>query len=486
MAKTGRFVIATASRLISARLLYQLLYAVAIIQVSNYLISEPELLDTFDVATSIVSILMMVSSMGLGMVVMRHGAQKEVSQFGRYFGTALGIETVVSVMLYAVALTVYGSAYGFTPLFWLLAILGLSQAALQYRVVLRAVYRSLYASEKITYIEIIDGALKLAGVWWIVHNIESIEYGVYAIASWFSLTTIVFIGIYGLNTLRYVKPSFKSSLVSPMMREGSWFAVQAIVMTVYFEIDKLMLQLFQSTGWYEIPDGDIGRYSAAARLIVFLLLFHRIGSQVISPYLYANFEKNMDRFRKIVRLSTKYQGTLGIGMGVGLWLLGPDIIALIYREELAAAGQALRWFGLFIIVRFVGVTSTQVFATTKQQPTRTKFIVAGVLFNIALDAVLIPMYGFMGGVYATVVTETGFQVLFYIMSRRSIHTKVGQELLQLLPAVGAAIAMTALIWLLQGALPTVALVALGAMAYGCGLVVLGFIRQEDIRLLKAA
>ena len=85
---------------------------------------------------------------------------------------------------------------------------------------------------------------------------------------------------------------------------------------------------------------------------------------------------------------------LGIGMGVGLFVLADQIIHLIYKPGLWGAIPALQLFGVFVVIRFIGITSSQIFATTERQPLRTKLEFGSVLINIVLDIFLIPLYGF--------------------------------------------------------------------------------------------
>lgn len=481
---TARYVVGTISRLMTARLLYRGLFAGSVILVSNYLITDPALLDIFDVASASVSVMMIMSEVGMSMVLMRSGTQQTTEKFQRYYGTALWVETVTWITLLLSTLGVYALANGLTTMFWMLLVLGIGQAAIQYRVVFRSIYRSLYKKEWITFIEVIDGALKLLGVYLIIQWVPDVRLGVYYIAGLFSLTTIMFVAIYGFSTIKLVRPKLDLSLLPSMFHEGIWFSLQALVMTIYFEIDKLMLRLFQTTGWADIPAGDIGRYSAAARIVIFLLIFHRLILQVITPYLYANYEKNMDRYRQVVNISTRYLGALGIGMGIGLIMVGDQIIQLLYKPDLWSAIPALQWFGVVVAVRFIGITSSQVFATSHQQPLRTKLEFLSILLNIGLNIWLIPIYGFMGCVYATVITEAVLQIGFFILSRRSIQAGVWKPLIDLLPAFGAGIVLALAINILKQYVPIGLTISAGVIVYLLMLYVFRFIRSEDMSLFQ--
>lgn len=480
----ARYVMATLSRLMSARLLYRLFYGVSVILISNYLIEDPVLLDIFEVATAAASIVMIISEVGMSMVVMRSGAQHVQEKLQKYYGTALFIETCAWIVLQILVSGIYALSNGFTSMFWLLCILGIGQAFVQYRVVFRSIYRSLYTKEWITFVEVIDGISKLIGTYIIIKYVSNLTIGIYSISLWFTFTTFVFVGIYGLVSMRHVKPKIDSALIKPMLTEGIWFSVQALVMTVYFEIDKLMLRLFQITGWADIPDGDIGRYTAAARLILFILIFHRIGLQVLTPYLYKHYENNMERYRQIVHISTHYLGALGIAMGIGLFVLADEIIHLLYKPQLWNSATALKVFAVFLAIRFIGITSSQIFATTKHQPLRTKLELASVIVNIILNCIFIPRYGFLGGAISTLITETLFQIVMYIISRRIIEDGLVYSIARLLPALLAGLAMGTTIFYLKQWVYFLVTIPIGAIIFTVLLIVFKFFNKQDLALLK--
>lgn len=480
----GRYVLATLSRLVTSRLIYRVCVAVSVILGSRFLIDDPALADTFDVASAATSILMIGSEVGMSMVLMRSGATEDKAKLERAYGTALFIESTAWFILLGICGLGYALGNGLTPMFWLLLLLGINHAFIQYRVPIRSIYRSLYHKERITYIEILDGASKLLGVWLITQLISDRLIGAYAIALLYAVTTVLFIVIYAGFSFRLVWPKFDRTLLSPMLHEGVWFGLQGVIMTVYFEIDKLMMRLFQVTGWVEMADGDIARYGAAARIVIFFLIFHRIGLQVITPYLYAAYTTNIERYKRIVRFSTRYMSAMGIGLGIGIITLAPEIVRIIYGGKFSGIEPALQLFGVFFVIRFIGITSSQIFATTGNQPKRTKQEGVGLVLNIVLDCVFIPFFGYMGGAIATVLTEVTMQSIFFVMTRHLIHDGIFSSLAQIAPALLAGVLMGAGVWYTKTALPVWLTPILGALVYAVLLYLFRFFTPADLKLLN--
>lgn len=480
----GRYVLRIVAQLITSRLIYRVCIGIAVIIGTNYLIAEPDLLDMFDVASSITSIIFVASEIGMSMVLMRSAAQYSHEQLQRYYGTALAIETTAWLLFLGLVNTIYALLNGFTTMFWLLLILGIGQAVIQYRVVFRSIYRSTHHRELITFVEVIDGLSKIIGMWLITHYIPDRTVGVYWMSSMFTITTIFFISIYGLYSFKLVAPRFDKTLMRVMVKEGFWFSAQTLIMTIYFEIDKLIMRLFQITGWANIEPGDIGRYGAASRIIIFFLIFHRIGLQVITPYLYGSYNKDMSRYRRIVQWSTRYMSALGIGLGIGIMLMADTIMRLLYEPRLWNATPALQLFGLFLAIRFIGITSSQVFATTDQQPLRTKQEFMGVILNIILDVILIPIYGFLGAAIATLVTELVIQSTFYIMARRIIQVSPWQTFKGIIPAILAGAGMGLVVYAIKPYLPLLITPVAGITVFIGLLFLFRFFDKQDLMLLK--
>lgn len=494
----GRYVLKVMARLISARLVYRVLVAISVIVISNYLITDPGLADSFDLASSIVSIVMIASEVGMSMVLMRANAKEGSAALERYYGTALTIETIAWSAIFVVLLGGYALFNGITTMFWLLLILAINQAAVQYRVPIRAIYRSTRSHERITYLEMLDGLSKLAGIIAITQLVDNVTIGAYTIAGWYTATTVLFIGIYLLYSFRLVKPALDRSLVKLMISQGIWFSLQALMLTVYFELGKWLLRLYQMTGWGGIADGDIARYGAASRVIIFFLIFHRIGLQVITPYLYSTYPHQLERYRKIVQWSTRYMSAGGIIVGVLLLTQADLIMHLLYKPAFWNAIPTLQVFALFFIVQFIGITSSQVLATTDHQPLRTRQQALAVLGNVALGVVLIPWLGFMGGALAALGVELISQVIFYIISRRLIAAPLWQGVRDIVPAMAAGLviagglALTKPWWTiyttskLHIGLTGLVVSAVAVAAYGGLLYLFRFFKREDIQLLKSA
>ncbi|HBY73886.1 MAG TPA: hypothetical protein DEG44_04295 [Candidatus Kerfeldbacteria bacterium] len=494
----GNYVLRVMTRLISTRLVYRVLAAISVIIISNYLIADPKLADSFDLATSIASIIMIASEVGMSMVLMRAHAKHTAADMERYYGTALTIETIAWAVIFVGLVGGYALFNGFNTMFWLLAIMALNQAAIQYRVPIRSIYRSSRSGERISYLEIVDGLSKVLGIAAITYLVDTVSTGAYWIAAWYTGTTIFFILIYLLYSFKLVKPAFDRGLIRLLLSQGVWFCAQALITTVYFELGKWILRFYQISGWANIADGDIARYGASSRIVVFFLVFHRIGLQVITPYLYKTYPEQLERYRHIVQWSTRYMTAGGIIVGVLIFAQADLIMHLLYKPAFWNAVPALQLFATFFIVHFIGVTSSQIFATTDNQPLRTKQEALAVIGNVILAVLLIPKFGFLGAALAALVVEVISQAIFYVISRRIIHAPILKTLGHIVPAVlaGGGIAGSLLVakpfWTIYTGskveiVVTGAVVSLVSLVAYAGLLYLfRFFKREDFQLLKSA
>lgn len=180
---------------------------------------------------------------------------------------------------------------------------------------------------------------------------------------------------------------------------------------------------------------------------------------------------------------------LGIGLPVAtvFIILAPNISKIFLGEEFQAAGiELIPWFAFAALL---DSTRTYYFdlAFYLGKRTRIQFAVMGLaaLLNVVLNLWLIPIYGLLGAIYASVVAQGVAVVLSAILGRWAFRLPpVFSDIFRLLIAV---LVMAAVLFLLpkeEGILTLVLSIVLGGVAYlGCIAVFnLGESREIAMRL----
>ena len=120
-----------------------------------------------------------------------------------------------------------------------------------------------------------------------------------------------------------------------LLREGFPIALGSAGSAVYMYVSPLALQHFRG-------DAELGIYSAGYKLISILLLIPTVLTQVLYP-LFAEFSvAKREKLHKALRDAVRITAMISVPLAVGMIILAPSIVALLYPVAYAEAGIVLR------------------------------------------------------------------------------------------------------------------------------------------------
>jgi len=181
---------------------------------------------------------------------------------------------------------------------------------------------------------------------------------------------------------------------------------------------------------------------------------------------------------------------LGIGLpvAVGFIILSPNIANIFLGKEFQAAGiELMPWFAVATLLASVRAYYFDL-AFYLGKRTRIQMLVMGsaALLNVGLNFWLIPVYGLLGAVYASVVAHGIAVVLSAVLGRWAFRLpSVYGDIFRLLIAVLALAAVLLLLPNGDGILTLALSIALGGAVYlGCVVLFdLGGVREIAVRFL---
>lgn len=247
------------------------------------------------------------------------------------------------------------------------------------------------------------------------------------------------------------------------------------IVSLYNRVDGLILPHFRSFT-------ENGYYAVAYKFWDFLAFVPSIIGISLFPYFSHSLSQNlMDRVRKGLETYTRYMIAIAVPMAVGSFLLSKELIGL-YDEQFAPAAPAL-WIlitAVAILYIYSPVNSLMISRLTKTAIKVTGFTL---FFNVTLNLILIPRYGFVAAAAVTAVSELIQAMVYtYLVKKRIIEFHFFNHFVK--PIIGVLF-MSLAIYLLKGnslfiILPTAIAV------YGACLLVLRFFHREDWELFRAA
>lgn len=180
--------------------------------------------------------------------------------------------------------------------------------------------------------------------------------------------------------------------------------------TIAFRVDSVLLSLLQG-------NAAVGWYSAPYKLIELLMFIPMIYTTAILPVLSSNFINSFGSIKKVYERSFKYLLIVGIPIAAIISILSSKIILLLYSPAYLPSVPALQILIWTVPIMFLTYLWGTMFVAIDRQDIVLKITFIGMIFNILVNLILIPIYGFMGAAFVTVVTEIiGFILLFYYSS----------------------------------------------------------------------
>jgi O-antigen/teichoic acid export membrane protein len=191
-----------------------------------------------------------------------------------------------------------------------------------------------------------------------------------------------------------VKPALGLALLKqswPLMLSGVFIAF-------YMKIDQVMLKYF-------INDKAVGEYAAGVKLVEAWYFVPMIISKSLFPaIIHAKQSGNREHYQK--RLQQLYALMVWMALLIAIpgSFLAEPLILFFYGSAYSESGHVLMWYIWASVLIFFGVARGKWVVVEDQQIYTLIYLAGGALTNIACNYFMIPVYGVMGAVYATLIT----------------------------------------------------------------------------------
>lgn len=193
-----------------------------------------------------------------------------------------------------------------------------------------------------------------------------------------------------------------------ILYEAYPFGVLTLLSVVYFKIDILMLGGMQG-------DMAVGFYEGAYKFVEAPFFIPVSIVNVLLPVMSRTFTDDRDAYAKIYRHATRLLGIAILPVVLLVSFFSRDVILLVLNESYLPSAPALSVVIWALFWMFVNAPVGNLIATSRNMHAFLPYAFGSVVFNIVLNAILIPRYSFLGACIATLLTEMlafGFQYRF--------------------------------------------------------------------------
>jgi PST family polysaccharide transporter len=223
--------------------------------------------------------------------------------------------------------------------------------------------------------------------------------------------------LYALDTLLYVALlvavyqrrggrvqgwRWDASLAVTLLKLSAPLIISGIAVSLYMRIDQLMLSVMLPVGEAERA---VGVYSVAVRLSE---TWYFVPGAIISsvfPAILLSKRQDETLYRKRIQRLFNLVVLVGYAFAIPVTLLAPVIIDVLFGPEFAEAAPqlaVLAWSGVWV---GLGLVRTSVLQAEHRNVYSMYAVGAGVFSNIALNWLLIPLWGGFGCAIATLATQ---------------------------------------------------------------------------------
>lgn len=201
------------------------------------------------------------------------------------------------------------------------------------------------------------------------------------------------------DEFKSVITKFDKRLVAPLIGAAWPILLTGAVGALAFNIDTVML------GWWRTAE-EIGLYSAGQKIVFLLYSLPAVLASAFFPALSRLIgQKEENKIKQLMEKSVAAAFLTAVPMTIGGIILAEPIIELLYGKEYLPAVPTFQ----ILVATFLVIFPSTMIATSliayNQQKKLGLYTAVGTGVNIALNAVLIPIYGAAGAAIATFFSQ---------------------------------------------------------------------------------
>jgi len=198
-------------------------------------------------------------------------------------------------------------------------------------------------------------------------------------------------------------------------------------------------------GWLRTAE-DLGLYAAAQRPVQLLAIVPTVIAASLLPVMSRLLHKDKAKFRSITDQAMALTMALALPIAVGGWLMGDQLIDLLYGTSYAQAEQIFSILVIYLLSAFPAAIIFNAILASDRQQQMLPPVIMGAVANLILNWWLIPRWGGLGAAMATAVSQIFAQVVLYYQMQAIFHFRLITNILKVMLAT---VLMGLVIWGLQ-------------------------------------
>ncbi len=428
-------------------------------------------------AIAFTSIFNILTDIGCNTLIVRDISRNK-SLVGKYIGNILMIEAVLSIITFCgILLGINWMGYP-TLTIMVVLVLGISVSLSSFIDMFNAVFQAYEKMEYQSISTIINSILMLVGTLVSIY----LHFGIIAFASTYlmaNLITLSFCSLVFLWKFPIPKLEVDTRFWRDILKESLPFGLSSLFITAYYWADTILLSIL-------VPNSNevIGWYNAPYKLVLILGNIPIIYMMVMFPIMSKRFKISEDSLKFILERSVKYTLCISIPTIIATTLLANEIILDIFGQGFAPAALLLQiqiWSFLFASL---GAVFGNFLNSINKQSTLMKITGCGMVFNIALNFFLIPVFSATGASIISDLTRLLIiSVEIYVLYRLGFISHGGKFINDAVKVMVSSLVMGVFIFIFRDA-GIIMLIIPSTAIYILTLYVIKYFDNNDLTLVK--
>ena len=245
------------------------------------------------------------------------------------------------------------------------------------------------------------------------------DYIVYALISSLAVSANYIFNI--IHVRKYVSFDFKGLDFKKHFQPLLILAISLFLSSVYSKVDITMLGSMAT-------NKAIGLYSNSHKIVDMLVVASTSISAVFLPRLSYYYNNDKEEFHRLVDVGAQILSLLTFPLTMGVFVLAPHVIEVMYGTDFLPATGVLRIFTLLIIIKgFGNLLCYQLVIATGNEKKRLPAYLAAAILNIVLNYLLIPILYEKGAAIASVISEIAVNVIQLIAMIKILELKINYK-----------------------------------------------------------
>lgn len=345
----------------------------------------------------------------------------------KHFSSILVLKLLLGIVFMVVTMLA-GTLIGYSRFqLGLLAFMGLNQFLAFMILYMRSNLAGLHLFKTDSIVSVLDRSLMIffcSLLLWghVIDGPFQIEWFIYTQTFSYILTAIITFFIV-FRKAPFKKLTWSRAFFLLILKKSFPFAVLVLLMTFYNRVDTVMLERI-------LPNGatQSGIYASAYRLLDSANMISFLFAGLLLP-MFARMLRHKESVEQLVKLAFTILLTPALVITIACIFYNEDIMKLLYREHVCESAQVFSiLMGCFIATSISYIFGTLLTANGNLLQLN-MMAGSGMVFNLILNAVLIPQFMALGAAFSSLITQCITASLQIYLAQRIFKFKINIRLI---------------------------------------------------------